>query len=397
MIKEYDFKRVKALLLIGILAILLAAVSPKTVYAESATFDEIQKELQLNIDSQLEMIDLKGLDEYLQGLNNENYDGKIIDKIREILDSSTDKQDYMSTILDIILQGFYAVLPSLIIIVVVASLLGIIIRNKSGGVVNSTNQTLYFVCYSVIIISVLASVYQLILSTSKTIENVAKLTNLSLPILLTLMAALGGNASLSVYQPAVAVLSGGIITVVSQVILPLITYSAVFSVISNISENIRLNKLTRFFQNVSNTILGIVFTVFTAFLTVRGISGAVSDSVSIRTVKFATRNYIPILGGYIADSVDLILASSVMIKNSLGVVTLILLLITVFAPVAQILVYSFGLQLVSAVIEPITDKRIVSFLSDISRSLTVLIVCILAVAFMLFMLIMLVICTANLV
>ena len=92
---------------------------------------------------------------------------------------------------------------------------------------------------------------------------------------------------------------------------------------------------------------------------------------------------------------DLILASSVLIKNSLGVVVLILLVITIMAPVLKIIVFNLALSFVTAIVEPIAGDRIVGFLSGVGKNLTILLVSILAVAFMLFILIMLIIFSAN--
>ena len=128
---------------------------------------------------------------------------------------------------------------------------------------------------------------------------------------------------------------------------------------------------------------------------VQGLTSSTIDGVSIRAAKFATKNYIPILGGYLADGFDLILASSVLIKNSLGVVVLILLVITIMAPVLKIVVFNLALSFVTAIVEPIAGDRIVGFLSGVGKNLTILLVSILAVAFMLFILIMLIIFSAN--
>ncbi len=64
-------------------------------------------------------------------------------------------------------------------------------------------------------------------------------------------------------------------------------------------------------------------------------------------------------------------------------------------PVLQILGVCWGLKFVAAVVEPITDSRITSFLTGIAKSVNMLIVAILAVAFMYFICVMLLIFTSN--
>ena len=66
---------------------------------------------------------------------------------------------------------------------------------------------------------------------------------------------------------------------------------------------------------------------------------------------------------------------------------LILLVITIMAPVLKIVVFNLALSFVTAIVEPIAGDRIVGFLSGVGKNLTILLVSILAVAFMLFILI----------
>jgi len=130
-------------------------------------------------------------------------------------------------------------------------------------------------------------------------------------------------------------------------------------------------------------------------LTVQGINANVFDSVSLRAAKYATKNYIPIVGGYLAEGLDLVMASSVLVKNAFGVVALLMLGAIIVIPVVELVVFNLLMQLAAGIIEPITDERIVKFLTAISKNMMLLVVLILGVALMLFVVILLIISTAN--
>ena len=130
-------------------------------------------------------------------------------------------------------------------------------------------------------------------------------------------------------------------------------------------------------------------------MAIQGLTAATIDGVSIRAAKFATKAYIPILGGYLADGFDIILTSCVLIKNSFGVVVLLIVLSIVLSPIIHIIVFNIGLNIVTALTEPIADKSIVGFLVDICKSLSILLASVIAVTFMLFLLIMMMIFSAN--
>ncbi|MEG1527738.1 MAG: stage III sporulation protein AE [Clostridia bacterium] len=359
---------------------------------ESEVIDNIQE----NTDKQIEQLNWKELENFLSTLDNSLINSGVVDAVKKIIKGEMDVQeiDYFQFLIQIFFGKIIDLLPSVLTIVVISLLLGVLVK-KDNSFIRGTSEVVYFVCYAVIVIVTLIAVWKLIEHTRRTIQDIKKLSNLALPILLTLISAIGGKVTLSVFQPSVAIFCGTIIEIVTIAILPLAIMSIVFTVISNLSSNIKLEKLAKFFHSSATIILGIVFTVFTAFLTIKGVSAGTIDSVSIRAAKFATKNYVPILGGYLAEGFDLILASSVLIKNAFGIVGLFALLTIITSPIIEIIAYSLSLQLASAVTEPVTDKRVVSFLSSISKSLTVLYLTVLAVAFMLFVVILLLICSVN--
>ena len=365
-------------------------------YADSSS--ELENQLNEQIEDQLDHIDTSELDELFQSLSQgELFGGTFTDRVKSILSGefAVNSASFLEAVFRLFLQEFTSILPLLSMVAVVCILCGIIAQLKNPAFKSSTSEIISFVCYGVVIVLVLAGVMSLTESAKSTISVMQKIMNLCLPVLLTLMAALGGTVSVKAYQPAIAFLSGSVVQIVVNLVLPIFLVTVVFTVISNLSKNVRLEKLNDFCKSSSNVIIGITFTVFTAFLAVQGLTAATHDGVSIRAAKFATKNYIPILGGYLADGFDLILASSVLIKNAFGVAGLVLLILAVAMPVIQILVFSLGLKFVAALVEPITDSRITKFINATAKNLNVLTACIVAVAFMFFLTVMLLIFTSN--
>ena len=407
-----------SILIFLIIGFAISIMLPQGIYAAGESNDEIFDKLDQSVDEQLGMLDLSGLDKILEELGLEDgglFENKTFaEKVQSILDGefAEDTQGFLQAFLKLIfdermylqyntiIRGDYdyentqgiSVLSG---IAVVAILCGIITNMKSGFISQATGEIVFFACFALVIVLTLSCAAGLIESAENAVRLLKKQMNIAFPILLTLMAGVGGVVSAKAYQPAVALLSGGVAEIVANVILPLFVFTLVFSVVGNLSKSVKLSKLTDFFKSTSVTILAITFTVFTAFMSVQGLTAGAFDSVSIRAAKFATKSYIPILGGYLADGFDLILAGGLLVKNSVGVAGLLLLVSTILSPIIQILAVTFGLKLVAAIVEPATDERITSFLTSVSKNLNMLIVAILAVAFMYFISIMLLIFTSN--
>ena len=112
--------------------------------------------------------------------------------------------------------------------------------------------------------------------------------------------------------------------------------------------------------------------------------GASFDSISIKSAKFALSSYIPILGGYLSEGFDIIMASCVLVKNALGLTAFLILLGIIITPIIKILLLSFSLKIVSSIVEPLGENNLSNLLYDTAGHLNLLIACLGGIAFLVF-------------
>ena len=375
----------KRMLLIIIAALIIALFVPTYAYAD--VMEDLDKEVSDNLGN----IDFTEVDEAAGGFFQ-----SVADKVKEIINGEYEGADtFMQLLAALFSDGLRSVLPQLSAIFVVMVILGLIRKTTGGMISDGTNEVVSFVGITVVLLSVLSMIIQAYKQAYVLLNQVGTLAEASAPILLTLLIANGGNAASSVCQPSMVMFSTVVIKTVSNAVLPLSVFALAFSVISNISSNIKVDKASSFLSSLSSWLLGVLFMVYSAFTSVQGISAITLDGVSYRAAKFATRNYIPILGGYLADGFDMVVASTSLIKNAFGAVILLILLFAVAKPLMSTLCINLGLQCVSALCEPIVESKYIKMLSGISKNLTFLSVLILAVAFMFSILTFIVISCAN--
>lgn len=367
------------------------------VYAD----ENIEENLSNSINEQLSGIDFFELDKILENYNSyESYlfdNSSFYDKIVSIIngDLSISYESLFEAFVNIALEDLLEFIPLLCTIISIVILGSFISQLRSSIGSKSVNDVVHFVCYGIIIVLISVSVTKIIGITTSTLSNMKYQMELLFPILLTLMTAIGGTVSVSVFQPAIVILSSGIMEVFNAIILPLFILIFIFTIVQNVSDTIKFDKFISFFCSAFKWLIGCVFTVFFAFLSIQGITANSYDGISIRTAKYTVKSYVPYLGGYLSDGFDLLLSSSVIIKNAVGITGIILLIMTILAPLIKIIILMFGLKLVSAILEPIADKRISSFIYSVSKSLSMLLACILGVAFMYVLTIGLIMCTCN--
>lgn len=371
--------------LIVILALIIILCIPCVAHADVIT------DLEENVEQGLGSLDFSDVDDVAN-----SFFGGVVDKIQSIIKGEFDStQSFWNVIGSLFADGIRGLMPELISIFVVLVILGLIRKTNGGLISESTDNVVSFVGVAVVLLAVLSMVVDCYRKVYQMLSNVSVLSEVSAPILLTLLIANGGNTVSSVCQPSMVMFSTGVIEIIKNIVLPLSIFALVFAAVSNITTNVRVSKASSFMNNTAGWVLGVLFMLFSAVTTVQGISAASVDGVSYRAAKFATKSYIPILGGYLADGFDIVVASTTLIKNSFGVVTLLILLFMVIQPLVAILSVNLGLQAVAALAEPIVDGKYVKILSGISKSLTFLSVLVLAVAFMFCILILIAICCAN--
>ncbi|MDD4839803.1 MAG: stage III sporulation protein AE [Clostridia bacterium] len=366
-----------------------------------ASAESTEEQLGESVENGISNLDTDSFDRFLKSLLEEQQRALSFSSVKEILIkiASGENSDFFGTFLSLIWEcfatyflGFIPMFLSIIIIVILQSILS---GMTSGFKKQSTGEIIHFVCYSAIIVMLLVGITNIIISTTKTVQNMTQFAEIIFPILLTLLSAVGGVSSAAIYAPLMAGFSNIIIQIINVVIMPAFIATIVFSVVGNISKNVKLDKLTKLFKSGAGWLLGIVFGLFMAFVTTQGIVASTYDGIGFSAAKFALSSYVPILGGYLSDGFDLVAASLVLVKNSVGLVAVVTLLSIVLFPILKTVVFVLCLKLTSAIVEPLGNERVTSLMHSLSKNMSLLIAALAGVGFMFFVILLLILSSCN--
>ena len=391
------------LLLAIIIAFFAIIIQPTYTYCASTSLIETNENLQNQVNELLGDIDFTTMQDLVATFDDNQLKmfslTNVKDKVKSVLngEQAINYNTVMDVVLEVLLQLVIQYVPMFALIIgigVIASLLGQI---KSKFNEKSTGDIVHFVCFCLIVVVMATSVKRLLTSTHNTLSNMQQQINVLFPIILTLMTGIGAVNSVGVFQPIMAVMSNVISVVVVKVVIPIFIFSFVLNVIGHLSNNVKLDKFNAFLSSLFKWIIGITFTIFFAVMSIQGISAGAFDSISIRTAKFTISSYVPVMGGYLSQGMDLLLASGVLIKNSVGLVGILLIISSIISPILEIIVFSLLLKLVSAVLQPLNNNRITNFLHSTSKTITMLSSCIIIVGFMYFLVVGLCMVSANIV
>jgi len=280
-------------------------------------------------------------------------------------------------------------------IIVLASIYAILVNLQSAFENDVVGKLAYNVCYMVII-SVAVKSFTIAINLGKnTIDTMTAFMQALLPILLGILIAMGGITTSAFFHPVLLGSIGFIGTIIKSVVLPLIFFSAVLAVVNNLSSKVQIIKLSGLLKQSAIVILGFILTVFVGIISIHGITTSTADGVTIRTAKFAAERFIPIAGKFLSDAMDTIIGYSLLLKNSIGVMGLIIIFMICLAPMIKIIALIAIYKLSSAIVEPIAQSRLADCLNHMGNSLILILATVSSVAIMFFITITVIVGAGN--
>lgn len=393
----------RRLALILILALLAACIAGgadfRSVYAEENA--GVGSE-QVAPEELLEQTDISGLSDYFETLNGDQravFGTSLYEYLEKIVSGEFEfgYSSFFSYMTGALGLSIVKILPMLLSIIAVAVLISFIGGMKGSFASQSVDSIVNFAGIALVSAIVLLQIFGIIKETAALVTTLKSQMEAVFPILFTMMTALGASGSMAIYQPAVAVLAFSVTELISVIALPMLIITIVFSVIGNLSGTVKLGGMAKFFISAAKWILYTSFFLFLAFLSIQGITAAVYDSISVRTAKFALSKYVPVIGGYLSEGFNVILAGTVLIKNAVGLTAVIIMFVSIVPVLFKVIIVSLALKLAGALTEPFEGGRIAGLLNSVSSAVNLLVAVICGIVFLYFVFLLLIIASGNLV
>lgn len=302
-------------------------------------------------------------------------------------DGNLDYSKFTKIILSYVVKELIAAIKLMVMLLIICVISSLINNLNSSFGEKEIGDIAFFACYGLSIIVLIKSFLLGVSITKDTINGMANIMAALMPVLLALLAGTGGFVQAAVLDPIVIAVINISTRIIVDVIVPIILMVFALQFASNISLDYKISKLTKLLNSIVMWINGIVMTIFITVITIRGITSKAFDEVTIQTAKFAVDTFVPIVGGAISDAVSTVAGYSILLKNAISSLGLIVLVGIVLFPIIKILILAFVNKFVAAIIEPICDKRLVAAINSAGDSLILLSSCIIVVSLMFFIII----------
>ena len=340
---------------------------PRTVHATEIRNKDEQAELQKEAEETLwEEFEFSEIEDLLDDIFPEKKTD-FQDLIKGMLNGETEPS--LQVIGEMISDQFFYEWKSskdgmvhILLIVIVAA----VFTNFSNVFQNKQiSEISFYVLYLLLITIGLNSFRILIVSASENLERLIGFMKVLGPVYFLAVAFAAGSSTSILFYNLVLLLIYLVELVILNFLIPFVQVYIVVKVMNNLSEEDYFSKFAELCETVIAWTLKTLLAGVTGVNIIQGLLSPAIDSLK-RSVVGRSAEAIPVVGDAIGGVTEVMLGTAILIKNGIGVAGALVCIGICLVPIIQMAVVTLLYKLIAAMIQPVSDKRIVGCISSIA-------------------------------
>lgn len=241
-------------------------------------------------------------------------------------------------------QGVSAVVR-LIILVVLEVLILYISQGMQGA---SAARAGHMVVLAAAVLFVGSQCLEAMRATLAALDRIGGFLNAAIPVLTPLLVASGWTATSGLLQPATLGLSALMNYWLKPILSQAVSMAMLLRMADSFAKTEKLSGIIALIKSAVQWFLGLCLTGFVAIVGIQASAMLSYDSLALRSARYAVDATIPGVGGLFADMLDTAVISAQLIRNSLGVASLLALVMVCLEPVLHLLSLILSLEAAAA-------------------------------------------------
>lgn len=361
--------RKKLMTLIVLLSIFLITVLP--VHAQSSEDDTYNSEAEEIADGFLKENDADALLDELPEDSMEILSSLGIDDISYDAVITVDAKTVFSSVLSFFSGEMVSPIKYSVVVFGIIALISILTAAEGGNL--SKSESLFSLAECLAVGTVILVPLSECISSACSVIKLSNTFMLSLIPVLTALVAVSGNPTAALSCNTMIFTLAQIISSVAQsVISPFIRMFFSLNIVSSIAPEFGLNSLCNMLKKSATVLLGFAATVFSGLLTVKGVLAGAADTAVLRSAKFVSGSFIPVVGGAVSDALTSLAGSVSIAKNTVGAFGIIAVAVISLPSIIKISSWLICLNILSSAAEILGRKSASQFLSGIAAGASLL-------------------------
>ena len=253
------------------------------------------------------------------------------------------------------------ILVSLFFLLLIAGIFQTLTQSFQNGL---TSQTGFYVTYLLIFSLSFSAFYASCQVVLTVLEQMIGFMKVVVPVYCLFVALSSGQEVGSGMYELLFLVLFGLEWLIKNIIFPVIKIYVVFSMLKELSEELKLERLCNMLKNVIQWILKAVMVFVLGLSTVQNMILPTVEGVKYLAVQKSIKA-LPAGEAALAAG-NFLTGSAVVIKNSIGITAMILLLFLLLIPFVKIGTMLLGFMGLGAVMEPICQKGLIQVLESVA-------------------------------
>lgn len=156
------------------------------------------------------------------------------------------------------------------------------------------------------------------------------------PVFAGITASSGGVTSAVAYNMLVVLVAQVTVQLSGEMIVPALSVCMALGIVEAINPGFKLSGITEALKKAVTFIMGFIMTIFIGLLSLQSIVGASADTLGVKAAKYVVSNFIPVIGGAVADTYATVKNSLGLLRGGVGFIGIAAIFVMILPPVLDI-------------------------------------------------------------
>ncbi|MEG0154262.1 MAG: stage III sporulation protein AE [Lachnospiraceae bacterium] len=251
--------------------------------------------------------------------------------------------------------------------ILLIAIIAAVFTNFSGVFRNQqSSETSFYLLYLLLMTLCLSSFRMMIETVGNQLKTLLTFMGVLGPVYFLGVAFAAGSVSAVAFYNFVLFLIFLVELIILNFTIPMIQVYMMVKFLNNLSWEDHLSKLAELLEMVIVWTLKTLLACVIGFNVLQGLLSPTIDSLK-QSVLTKGAGAIPGIGNALGGVAEVVLGAAVLIKNGIGILGAIICITICLGPLLQVAVMTFMYKLAAALLQPISDKRIVGCISGMGE------------------------------
>lgn len=217
-------------------------------------------------------------------------------------------------------------------------LISVVVNNMENSLSNKSMSGMFGVISVLISVGIISnSVSTCIDIASEALSSGSQFMIGYVPVFAGITASSGSITSATAYNLLVILVSQGATQLFASIIVPVLSLCMAMGIIEAINPDFKLSGITEGVKKSVTFVIGFIMVIFIGLMSLQSIIGASADTLGVKAAKYMVSNWIPFIGGAIADTYTTVKNSLGLLRGGAGFLGIAVVFVMIVPPLVEII------------------------------------------------------------